>query len=485
MIPNYKKIQEQPLDISVIYLSDKEADFSEYSFTTSELEYVKNQIKEKKTSIDVNSYFKRSYIRLIPEDKKPHAAKEAMRREASKIIPLLKEHNDQQIVVVDVSGYPDLTYAFLEGFGLGQYQFLKYRTEKAKNEEKFVKEIQVLSQGVDDSLIKNLDIICSSVFKARNLVNEPVSYLTASQLGKEFQEMSEESGFSVEVHDQKKIESLKLTGLLAVNIGSIEPPTFTIMEWEPTDALNKKPIVLVGKGVVYDTGGLSLKSSSAMLGMKSDMAGAATVAGIMYAIASGNFPYHVIGLVPATDNRPDGNAYTPGDVIRMHSGKTVEIINTDAEGRMIMADALSFAKQYDPELVVDFATLTGSASVTIGPQGVVAMGNTDDEIFNSFIQSGYNTHERVVKLPLWEEYDEMIKSDLGDIKNAGGREAGAITAGKFLEHFVDFPWIHVDIAPTAYLDKKDYYRGKGGTGIGIRLFLDFLSSSYKSPKKKE
>jgi leucyl aminopeptidase len=485
MIPNYKKIQEQPLDISVIYLADKEADFSEYSFTTSELEYVKNQIKEEKSSIDVNSYFKRSYIRLTPEGKDLHEAKEAMRREASKIIPLLKEHNDQQVVVVDVSDHPDLTYAFLEGFGLSQYQFLKYRTEKEQEQEKFVKEIQVLSRGVDDGAIKNLEIICSAVFQARNLVNEPVSYLTASQLGKEFQNMGKASGFSVEVHDQRKIESLKLTGLLAVNKGSIDPPTFTIMEWKPSDALNKKPIVLVGKGVVYDTGGLSLKPSSAMLGMKSDMAGAATVAGIMYALASGNSPYHVIGLIPATDNRPDGNAYTPGDVIKMHNGKTVEIINTDAEGRMIMADALSFAKQYDPEFVVDFATLTGSASVAIGPQGVVAMGNTDDEVFNTFIQSGYNTHERVVKLPLWEEYNEMIKSDIGDIKNAGGREAGAITAGKFLEHFVDYPWIHVDIAPTAYLDKKDYYKGKGGTGIGIRLFLDFLSSLYKSSQKKE
>ena len=201
MIPNYKKIQEQPLDISVIYLADKEADFSEYSFTTSELEYVKNQIKEEKSNIDVNSYFKRSYIRLMPEGKDLHEAKEAMRREASKIIPLLKEHNDQQVVVVDVSDHPDLTYAFLEGFGLSQYQFLKYRTEKGQEQEKFVKEIQVLSRGVDDGAIKNLEIICSAVFQARNLVNEPVSYLTASQLGKAFQNMGKASGFSVEVHD--------------------------------------------------------------------------------------------------------------------------------------------------------------------------------------------------------------------------------------------------------------------------------------------
>ncbi len=479
MIPNYKKIQEQPLDISVVYLADKEADFSEYSFTTSELEYIKKQIQNEKTSIDVNSYFKRSYVRIIPGDKEKHEAEESLRRVASDLIPLLKEHNEQEIVVVDVSDEPDLTYAFLEGFGLGQYRFLKYRTQKEKSEENFVKEIQVLSNGVDDLAIKNLEVTCSAVFQARDLVNEPVSFLTATQLGKEFQRMGDESGFTVDVFSKKKIESLKLGGLLAVNKGSVEPPTFSVMEWKPSNAKNDKPIVLVGKGIVYDTGGLSLKPTSSMLGMKSDMAGAATVAGVMYAVASGNLPYHIIGLVPATDNRPDGNAYTPGDVIKMHNGKTVEVINTDAEGRIVLADALSFAKQYEPEFVMDFATLTGSASVAIGPQGVVAMGNADDTIFNSLIRSGYDTYERVVKLPFWEEYNEMIKSDIADIKNAGGREAGAITAGKFLEHFTNYPWIHIDIAPMAYLDKKDYYRGKGATGIGIRLFLKFIASLYK------
>jgi len=478
MIPNYKKIQEQPLDISVVYLADKEADFSEYSFTTTELEYVKNQIQNDKTSIDINSYFKRSYVRILPKDKAKHESEEALRREASKLLPLLKEHNEQEIVVVDVSDEPELTYAFLEGFGLSQYTFLKYRTQKEKSEETFVREIQVLSRGVDDRSIKKLEITCSAVFQARDLVNEPVSFLTATQLGNEFQKMGDESGFSVDIFSKKKIESLKLSGLLAVNKGSVDPPTFSVMEWKPSDAKNDKPIVLVGKGIVYDTGGLSLKPSSSMLGMKSDMAGAATVAGIMYAVASGNLPYHIIGLVPATDNRPDGNAYTPGDVIKMHNGKTVEVINTDAEGRIVLADALSFAKQYEPEFVMDFATLTGSASVAIGPQGVVAMGNAEDTTFNSFIESGYDTYERVVKLPFWEEYNEMVKSDIADIKNAGGREAGAITAGKFLEHFTDYPWIHVDIAPMAYLDKKDYYRGKGATGVGIRLFLNFIASLY-------
>ena len=261
---------------------------------------------------------------------------------------------------------------------------------------------------------------------------------------------------------------------MAVNRGSVDPPSFSVMEWKPDQPRNKKPVILIGKGIVYDTGGISLKPTLHMLDMKSDMAGGATVAGIMYAMAKLQLPVHLIAMVPATDNRPDGNAYTPGDVIHMHNDKTVEVINTDAEGRMLLADALSFATQYEPELVIDFATLTGSAAMTLGTQGIIAMGLADQSIFDRLIKSGENTYERVVQLPLWEEYNEQIKSHVADIKNVGGREAGAIVAGKFLEHFVSYPWVHFDIAPMAYLEKKEAYRLKGGTGVGVRLMFDFL-----------
>lgn len=479
MIPNLKIADTQELDQSVVYIAEKNADFSSYSFSKTEFEYLKEQIQKEKKNIDINSYFKRSYVRLISSEKESYLAAEYIRREGAKCFAALRANEEKQLVVVDVSDEPSMVYAFLEGLILGAYQFDKYKHEP--EEEAFtLSEIQVLSKGLNQKDLERLENLCYAVYNARNLVNEPADWLTATQLGKEFQRLGSESGFSVEVFNKKKIESLKLSGLLAVNRGSIDPPSFTVMEWKPSDAKNKKPIVLVGKGIVYDTGGLSLKPTSAMLGMKSDMAGAATVGGVMYALAKLKLPYHVIGLVPATDNRPDGNAYTPGDVIKMHSGKTVEIINTDAEGRMVLADALSFARQYDPELVMDFATLTGSASVAVGPQGTIMMGNADKQVFNTLIQSGYKTYERLVELPLWEEYGEMIKSDIADIKNVGGREAGAITAGKFLEHFVDYSWIHMDIAPTAYLDKKDYYRGKGGTGVGVRLVIDFFERYYKS-----
>jgi leucyl aminopeptidase len=212
--------------------------------------------------------------------------------------------------------------------------------------------------------------------------------------------------------------------------------------------------------------------------MKCDMAGGAVVAAVLYFAAKCKLPLHLIALIPSTDNRPDGNAYAPGDIIVMHSGKTVEVLNTDAEGRLILADALSYAKGYNPELVIDLATLTGSAAMAIGHQGIVGMGNVEETTFAALKRSGENVYERIVEFPLWEEYGESIKSDIADLKNIGSREAGAITAGKFLENFVDYPWIHLDIAGPAFLNKPDHYRTKGGTATGVRLLIDFLTNLY-------
>jgi leucyl aminopeptidase len=281
-------------------------------------------------------------------------------------------------------------------------------------------------------------------------------------------------GAKAEVFNKQKIEALKMGGLLSVNKGSIDPPTFTILEWKPDNAVNTKPVILVGKGVVYDTGGLSLKPSNAMDTMKCDMAGAAVVSASIFALAKAKIPLHVMALVPATDNRPDGNAYVPGDVITMFDGTTVEVLNTDAEGRLILADALSYAKKFEPELVLNFATLTGAASRAIGSQGIVAMEVKATELFCKLAESGDAVNERLVKFPMWDEYREQLNSEIADLKNIGGPEAGAITAGKFLEHFTDYPFVHFDIAGPAYIEKRDNYRGIGGTGIGVRLIFDFL-----------
>ena len=233
----------------------------------------------------------------------------------------------------------------------------------------------------------------------------------------------------------------------------------------------------MGKGVVYDTGGLSLKPTpNSMDWMKSDMAGAAAVVGAMYALAKNNIPLHVIGLIPATDNRPGGRAFAPGDVITMFSKKTVEVMNTDAEGRLILGDALCFAQKYDPELVIDLATLTGAAARAIGKEGLVMMSNAPEETVQAFKKAGDKVYERLVEFPLWEEYQKHLESDIADIKNLGGAEAGAISAGKFLEYFTDYPWIHLDIAGTAYIPAGDNYRGKNGTGSGVRLLYQYLVS---------
>jgi leucyl aminopeptidase len=280
--------------------------------------------------------------------------------------------------------------------------------------------------------------------------------------------------------NKAQIKAQKMGGLLAVNLGSPQPPTFTVMEWKPRNAKNKKPYVLVGKGVVYDTGGLSLKPTpSSMDYMKSDMAGAAAVACTLYALAKNKVPVHVIALVPATDNRPGGDAYTPGDVITMMSGHTVEVLNTDAEGRLILADALHYAKRYSPELVLDFATLTGAAAMAIGSYGIVCMGNANSNIKESLRKSGEAVYERLAEFPFWDEYDELINSDIADMKNIGGPIGGAITAGKFLQRYVDFPWMHFDIAGPSFLHGPSSYRGKGGTGVAVRFLVDFFTKKNK------
>jgi len=363
-----------------------------------------------------------------------------------------------------------------EGMALANYQFLKYFKD-AKKKTNTLRSIYTQSKAISKEQLSELNAIVEATFWARDLVNEPVSFLNAEELSNQIEEMGKKGNFKVEVLDQIKLETLKMGGLLAVNKGSLDPATFTKMEWKPKNANNKKPIVLVGKGVVYDTGGLSLKpTANSMDIMKCDMGGAAAVSCAIYAIAKAKLPIHIVGLIPATDNRPGGNAYAPGDVVTMFDGTTVEVLNTDAEGRMILADALTYAKKYKPELVIDAATLTGSAMRAIGSYGSVVMGTASDKTFNKLKESGEKTYERTVRFPFWDEYAEEIKSPIADIKNLGGASAGAITAGKFLEHFTDYPWIHMDIAGPAWADNDSGYLSKGGTGNGVRLFFDFVKN---------
>lgn len=441
-----------------------------YLFTEDEAKYLSKKLEDTFGEwIEVNQYARSIFVYQIPAKLEGYFLTEKLRKAGASLGKLLNKQKAKS-VTLDASAH---TFAVSEGLALGNYQFLRYFSIKNRKENTLA-EI-ALVQATKDQLVE-LNALVTSVCYARDLINTPVWDLNAEQLGASAKKAGKTYGFSVDVLNKKKIETLKMGGLLAVNKGSIDPPVFIVMEHKPENAKNKKPIILVGKGVVYDTGGLSLKPTASMDDMKCDMSGAAAVIATMCAVAQANLPMHVIALAPATDNRPGGNAVTPGDVITMSDGTSVEVMNTDAEGRLILADALHYAKKYKPELVIDLATLTGAAAVAIGRYGIVAMGTAGDEAWQKLEKSGNEVYERIVKFPFWSEYDELIKSPIADLKNIGGREGGAITAGKFLANFTDYPYIHLDIAGPAFIDAEDGYLQKGGTGVGVRLLFDFLKN---------
>ena len=469
-----KKINKITQEDNLILLTSDPASIDPKYLTKEEIAYATRIVKEnKKETAAFDRLGRWTIVQVIKEEKESFKRLENCRKAGDTLAAKLNDLKAKSAVVVDINGNGPETLALVEGIYLGSYQFLKYKKDKREKENTFAS-VGIISPVIEADEIDRVNIITDSVLRCRDLVNEPVSNLSAKDLAKAFQKMGEEAGIKVEVLNKNKIEALKMGGLLAVNKGSTEPPTFTIMEWKPAKTVNKKPIVLVGKGVVFDTGGLNLKTGNYMDNMKCDMAGAATMATTIFAIARLNLPLYVIGLMPSTDNRMDANSIAPGDVIRMYDGTTVEVLNTDAEGRLILGDALSYAKKFKPELVFTAATLTGAASRAIGKYGVVAMETRAGKDMEQLKDCGDRVYERIADFPFWDEYGELIKSDIADIKNIGGVDAGMITAGKFLAHFTDYPFIHLDIAGPAFIDKKDSYRTAGGTGYGVRLLVEFL-----------
>ncbi|MFC2106864.1 M17 family metallopeptidase [Bacteroidota bacterium] len=462
------------VDYSILYLISDKKELENISLSENEMSYLDKSLKDDKTSlITINRYDYYLFIHFVKKQDNKYRYHEEFRRAGEIFHTEIKKLRLENIMLHDTFDCAKDALAYTEGFLLGGYEFTKYKTEE---DTKGVEEINldIASKNIDNEMIEELKAVVKAVFFSRDLINEPNSYLNSIKLAEDIKDLLETAGVKVDIFNKKKIESLKMGGLLAVNKGSIDPPTFTILEWKPENAVNTKPYVLVGKGIVYDTGGMNIKTGNYMEGMKSDMSGAAMMASVVYAIARNKLAVNVIGLIPSTDNRLDGNAYVSGDVIKMHSGLTVEVINTDAEGRLILADAISYAKKYDPELIIDSATLTGAAARAIGKYGIVAMEKDAEMEMKDLKESGEEVYERIAEFPFWEEYDELIKSDIADIKNIGGVEAGMITAGKFLARFTDYPFIHLDIAGTSLLDKKDYYRPAGGTGTGVRLLYDFF-----------
>ena len=469
MLPKISKITELKENTSTVRLFDNLSQFPHSFLIDNELEYLKNKL-EKENDCTIYRHPNLLFFNKVKEEKEKHLQKEAARKAGSKLFDLLKTEKIKSVQLLNFSKY-ELMLPFIEGLLLSGYSFSKYKKEK---DEFDLDEILISDKKTNTSQTEELKFLTQAVFYARNLVIEPLSFLTATKFSEEIERLGEKAGFSVEVFNKKKIESLKMGGLLAVNKGSIDPPTFNILEWKPENAKNKEPVVLVGKGIVFDTGGLSLKPTpKSMDYMKCDMAGGAVAAATIYAVAKNKLPVHVLALIPATDNRPDGNAYVPGDVITMFDGTTVEIKNTDAEGRLILADALSYAKKYSPKLVIDIATLTGSAEIIAGSHAIVGMGNSKENL-QKLKKTGEETYERIIEVPLWEEYSKPLESTIADLNNLGGREAQTTIAGKFLEHFTDFNWIHLDAAGVSFNFEKYNYRPVGGTGFGTRLLYNFL-----------
>lgn len=459
-------------DDVIVLLSD--TDTIDHLLTDeAEKHYFQQQRKAKKEVVAINQYQRWLwFVTPVSDDDSPEYTLEAYRKRGASLYEKLKSEEVKKVKIS--GGAAGHALAFAEGLLLAAYTFSSYRKDLAESTKNGLTEVSMVHPEISSQEVRELDNIVAGTFLARDLINEPVISLNADQLSKAFKKAGKDSGFKVETFDKSKIKSLKMGGLLGVNAGSEDPPTFNILEYKPDKPTNKEPYVIVGKGVTYDTGGLSLKPSTSMDTMKSDMGGSAAVIGTMVAVAKNKLPIHLIGLVPATDNRPGGNAIVPGDVITISDGTTVEVLNTDAEGRLILADALAFAKKYKPALVIDLATLTGAAAVAIGKEGMVMMGSASEQYKEQLKQAGEESYERLVEFPLWKEYRSYLKSDIADLKNIGGRMAGAITAGMFLKHFTDYEWIHLDIAGVAFLDSPDGYRSKNGTGAGVRLLYHFF-----------
>jgi len=376
--------------------------------------------------------------------------------------------------------------ALTEGALLGLYTLKKFKTATDNEDKDNLREIALLAHGNTQRALENGvqrgQIIAAAVNMARDLSNSPGNEINPSYLAQQAQEVAAKTALRCHVLDVDGMREHGMGCLLGVAQGSDQPPAFIILEHAPHGA-KEPPIVLVGKGITFDSGGISIKPAANMEDMKMDMSGGAAVLGTMQALAQLGYPRRVVGLVPSSENLPNGKAVKPGDILRAMSGKTVEVINTDAEGRLILADALAYAVQeFKPACIVDLATLTGAVVVALGSQATGMMG-TDKAMMDRLRAAGDASAERVWELPLFEEYSKQIKSDFADIKNvSSGREAGSIIGGAFLKEFVgDTPWVHLDIAGTAWTRENRAYIPKGATGVGIRLLVTALEDMVEEP----
>lgn len=368
------------------------------------------------------------------------------------------------------------------GILLRSYSFDKYRTRKDGDDDKPPKGVKVTIQCANPAAARKAFVdaraVADGVILARDLVNEPANTLGPVELAEQARALSA-LGLKVEILTEKEMKKLGMGALLGVAQGSSRPARLAIVSWsggKPKD----KPVALVGKGVVFDTGGNSMKTSSGMEDMKGDMGGSAAVIGAMYALAARKAKANVVGIVGVVENMVDGNAQRPGDIVTSMSGQTIEVLNTDAEGRLVLADALWYAaERFKPAAMIDVATLTGAVMIALG-QNHAGLFSNDDALADKLVAAGKDTHERLWRLPMGDDYDKLIDSKNADMKNIGGRFGGAISAAQFLKRFVkDIPWAHLDIAGTAMSTPSVEFNNSWGTGFGVRLLDRFIRDNYE------
>jgi leucyl aminopeptidase len=368
--------------------------------------------------------------------------------------------------------------ALVEGARLSSYSFRRYKATSPNEEPPHLEEIRLASRSASAAVrasVARAQAVCNAVATARDLGNTPSNEMTPTTLAEKARAVCRAAGVRFRTFGPKEMEKLGMGALLSVARGSAEPPAFIEMEI-PGKGAKARTVVLVGKGVTFDSGGISLKPAENMDKMKFDMCGAAAVIATMQALAALRTRHRIIGLVPATENMPGGSATRPGDVVRAMNGKTIDVLNTDAEGRLILADALCYAARFKPAAIVDVATLTGGAIIALGDQCSAILGS-DDALIRSLIEAGEKSGERLWQLPLWKTHLEEIRGETGDVKNSGGRAASTIKGAAFLRYFVDdIPWAHLDIAATANVEREKPLAPVGGTGVGVRLLTTFLES---------
>ncbi|MBM4176347.1 MAG: leucyl aminopeptidase [Ignavibacteria bacterium] len=387
---------------------------------------------------------------------------------------------DEDSVKLNFTNHEYMLQSVLEGLSLGSYKYDWYLSENKRTLPNISVFYPKLRAEKINSVISSANKLIRNVFLARDLQNTPASDLYPEILASKVKSLAKKnSKVKVKVFDLTEIKKRKMGGLEAVGKGSERKPKFIIIEYFGTER-KKAPYIIIGKGVTFDSGGISIKPASGMWEMKGDMSGAATTIAVLFAAAELKLKVNLVGLVPAAENMPSGSSMRPGDIIRTASGKSIEIDNTDAEGRLILADALEYAVRYKPKTVIDLATLTGACVVALG-QFASGLFTHDDELSGKLVKASNLTGERTWRLPLWDDYHKLIKSDFADVKNVGGKWGGAITAACFLEKFVDekYKWAHIDIAGPAFAEENISYTSKTMTGYGVRLLIQYLIDELK------